>query len=108
MCQISATDIKLYGSWSSSKFSIFQAKELCQLHNDYPLAPDKIEIKREMLSDYQVKITDLYKIPIANVKNLMSNFFDKERYVLNYVLYLRIGLKLKKKLHCVLEFKQSQ
>ena len=26
-------------------------KELRELHNDFPLAPDKIEIKREMLSD---------------------------------------------------------
>ena len=25
-------------------------KELCKLHNDYPLTPDKIEIKREVLS----------------------------------------------------------
>ena len=29
-------------------------KELGELHNDYPLAPDKIEIKREMLCDYQL------------------------------------------------------
>ena len=27
-------------------------KELRELRNDYPLAPDKIEIKREMLSEY--------------------------------------------------------
>ena len=27
-----------------------------ELMNDYPLAPDKIEIKRERLSDYQLKI----------------------------------------------------
>ena len=27
-------------------------KELRELHNDYPLAPDKLEIKREILSDY--------------------------------------------------------
>ena len=26
-------------------------KELRELHNDYPLSPDKIEIKREMLSN---------------------------------------------------------
>ena len=39
-------------------------KELRELHNDYPLAPDKIEIKREMLSDYQLKIADLYNNPI--------------------------------------------
>ena len=40
-------------------------KELRELHNDYPLAPDKIEIKGEMLSNYQLKIADLYNIPIS-------------------------------------------
>ena len=44
-------------------------KELRELHNDYPLAPDQIEIKRGMLFDYQLKIADLYNIPIGNVKN---------------------------------------
>ena len=42
-------------------------KELNKLDNDNPLDPDKIEIKREMLSDYQLKIFDLYNIPIRNV-----------------------------------------
>ena len=35
-------------------------KPLRELHNYYPLASDKIEIKREMLYQYQLKITDLY------------------------------------------------
>ena len=34
-------------------------KELRELHNDYPLAVAKIEINREMLSDYQLNIDDL-------------------------------------------------
>ena len=55
-------------------------KELRELHNDFPLTPDKIEIKREMLSEYQLKIADLYNIPIGNVKKLLPNFFDKECY----------------------------
>ena len=74
-------------------------KKLQELHNDYPLAPDKIEIKRELLSDYQLKIADRYNIPIGNVKKLVPNFFDKEKYVIHYEnlqLYLRLGLKLKK------------
>ena len=54
-------------------------KELRELHSDYHLPPDKIEIKREMLSEYQLKIADLYNIPLGNVKN-----FDKEKYVLHY------------------------
>ena len=44
-------------------------KELRKLHNDYPLAPDKIEIKRETPSEYQLKIVDLYKIPASKVEN---------------------------------------
>ena len=34
-------------------------KELKELHNYYPLTPEKIEIKRQMLSEYQLKIADL-------------------------------------------------
>ena len=52
-----------------------------------------------MLYDYQLKIADLYNIPIGNVKKLVPNFFDKEKYVIDYKnlqLYLRLGLKLKK------------
>ena len=63
-----------------------------------------------MLSDYKLKIADLYNIPIGNVKKLVPNFFDKEKYVLHYVnlqLYLRLRLKLNK-IHRVLEFNQSQ
>ena len=37
-------------------------KELQELDNDYTLAPHKIKIKKEMFSDYQLKIADLYKI----------------------------------------------
>ena len=85
-------------------------KELHRLHNDYCLAPNKIEIKREILSEYQLKIADLYNIPIGNVKKLVPNFFDKEKYVLHYEnlqLHLRLGLKLKQ-IHRILEFNQSQ
>ena len=38
-----------------------------------------MEIKREMLSECQLKIPALYNIPIGNVKKLLPNFFDKER-----------------------------
>ena len=69
-----------------------------ELHKSYHLAPDKIEIKSEILSKYQLKFTNLYCIPIANVKKLMCYFFDKEKYVIHYEnlkLYLKLGLKLK-------------
>ena len=85
-------------------------KKLRELHKDYPIAPDKIEINREILSDYQLKFADLYNIPIGNVKKLVPNFFDKEKYVIHYEnlkLYWRLGLK-QKKIHRVLKFNQSQ
>ena len=52
-----------------------------------------------MLSDYHLKIAGLYNIPIDNVKKLVPNFFDKEKYVIRYEslqIYLRLGLKLTK------------
>ena len=56
-------DLNKYTS-NSSKGCVFQVdleyqKELREVHNDYPLASEKIEIKREMLSEYQLKIVDL-------------------------------------------------
>ena len=51
-------------------------KELQELDNNYLLAPDKIEIKREMLPEYQLKIADLYNIPIGNIKKLVPNVLD--------------------------------
>ena len=62
-------DLNKYGS-NSSKGCLIEVdfeyqKDLQELHNDYPLAPDKVEIKREMLSEYQLKVTGLYNIPIG-------------------------------------------
>ena len=46
-------DLNKYTS-NSSKGSVEYHIELHELHNDYPLASDKIEIKREMLPEYQL------------------------------------------------------
>ena len=96
-------DLNKYTS-NSSKGCVLEVdleypEELIQLYNDYLLAPDKTEIKREALSEYQLKIADLYNIPAGNVKKLVPNVFDKEKHVLHYQklqLYLRLGLKIKK------------
>ena len=37
-----------------------------------------------MLSEYQLKIADLYNIPVGNVKKLLPNLFDEEKYVIQY------------------------
>ena len=84
--------------------------ELHQLHNDYPLAPEKIVVREEMLSDYSREILGREGMTIGKVQKLIPNLKDKEKYVLHYrnlQLYLKLGLKLKK-IHRALEFSQSK
>ena len=83
-------------------------EESCELHNDYPLTPERIAIPYEMLSDYCKKIADKYGIKIVGIKELIPNLGDKTNYVVHYEnlqLYLSLGVKLPK-IHRVLKFKQ--
>ena len=82
--------------------------ELHDLHNDYPLAPEKMVV-REMLSDYSREILGREGMTIGKVQKLIPNLRDKKEYVLHYrnlQLYLSLGLKLTK-IHRALEFSQS-
>ena len=67
-----------------SKLILNILKKLLEVHNNYPLAPDEIETKKEMLSDYKIKIADHYDIPIGNAKKIVSNFSDQKKYVIHY------------------------
>ena len=84
-------------------------KELHDLHNDFPLCPEKIEIGSDMLSRYCKDIADCYGIKIGGVKKLIPNLGDKVKYVVHYEnlkYYLSLGMKLIK-IHGILRFKQS-
>ena len=48
--------------------------ELEILHNDYPLAPEKLSIPCDMLSDYCKKIPDEYRTKVGDVKKINPNF----------------------------------
>ena len=45
--------------------------ELQELHNEYPLAPEKLSISNNMLSAYCKKVADEYDIKLSNVKKLI-------------------------------------
>ena len=84
-------------------------KELHDLHSDYPLCPEKIEVNYDMLSKYYKDIADWYDIKVGGVKKLIPNLGDKIKYVAHYKnlqYYLSLGMKLVK-IHRILKFKQS-
>ena len=111
--QINKINLAQYNK-ESKKGLIFEVdleypKNLHNLHNDYPCAPEKVKVTKDMLSDYCKNIADKYNISIGLVHKLIPNLNNKEKYVLHYrnlQLYLDLGLKLTK-IHRVLEFNQS-
>ena len=91
------------------KVELEYPEELHELHNDFPLAPEKIAVFSDMLSKYCKKIADEYEIKVGDVNKLISNLGNKTNYVVHYrnlQLYLSLGMKLTK-IHRVLRFKQS-
>ena len=74
-------------------------KELHDLHNDYPLAPESMEILPGMLSAYQNKMLQSFDMKPSNVPKLVPNLYNKTHFVLHYrnlKLCLQLGMKLTK------------
>ena len=89
-------------------------KELHDLHNDYPLAPEVMNVKSNMLSEKQVEIYKLIngsKEPKdEKTKKLILNLNDKSKYVVHIrtlQFFLKHGLKLKK-IHRAIKFEQKE
>ena len=51
--------------------------EFHELHNDYPLASEKLAGSSDMLSSYCKKIADKYEIKVSDVKKLIPNLGKK-------------------------------
>ena len=83
--------------------------ELHYVHNYYPLAPEKLAISYDKLSNYCKKIADKYGIKNDDIKKLVPNLGNKSNYILHYrnlQLYLLLRMKLTN-IHKILKFKQS-
>ncbi len=81
--------------------------ELHNTHNDYPLAPESIEVQDEWLSPYQRQLLGDNKL--QKIKKLVPNLRNKTKYVVHYrnlQLYLSLGMRLTK-IHRILGFDQS-
>ena len=111
--EIDKFDVNSIGENSSNGY-ILEADleypdDLHKLHNDYPLAPEKLEISHNMLSKYYNNIANKYDIKIGGVDKLIPNLGNKSKYIFHYrnlQLYLPLRIKLIK-VHRILKFKQS-
>ena len=51
--------------------------ELHNLHNNYPVAPEKLKKKKDIQSDYCKIITEKYNIKVEGVRKLVPNLGKK-------------------------------
>ena len=53
-------------------------------HNDYPLAPESLQIQPWMLSSYQKELLENMGTKHMSATKLVPNLYDKTDYVLHY------------------------
>ena len=73
-------------------------QELHDAHNAYPLAPERMAVQKEWMSEYKQQLLGLRGAP-TEVEKLAPNLHDKECYVIHYhniQLYLSLCMRLKK------------
>ena len=84
-------------------------EKLHDIHNDYPLAPEKINIPKEWLSYHCLEIANAHNSTTGTFKKLAPNLMNKNNYVIHYrnlQQCLMLGMKLRK-IHRILKFKQK-
>ena len=83
-------------------------EDLHDAHNSYPLAPERMVVKKGWMSEYQHSLLGVGVAP-TEVEKLVPNLRNKSRYVLHYrnlQLYMSLGLRLTA-VHRALRFDQS-
>ena len=71
--------------------------EIHDEHNDYPMAPERMVLHEEMISETQSQIVKCYNISRSAMTQtkLVPNLMDKNRYVVHYInlqFYLEHGM----------------
>ena len=90
---------------SSTGYILEVDLDLHDMLNDYPLAPETINMQKEWLSKYCLKIANEHNITTGAVKKLVPNLMDKNNYVVHYrnlQQCLELGMKLRK-IHRILK-----
>ena len=84
-------------------------EELYDLHNDYPLAPQKLIVEDDWLSPFCKKLKEKFGLASDKTTKLIPTLVNKEKYLLhirNLSLYIGFDMKLTK-IHRVLQFNES-
>jgi hypothetical protein len=84
--------------------------ELHDLHDDYPLAPERIVVEDHLLSEHQERLRGNYAVSHTATAKLVPNFFDKTKMLIHYrnlKFYLKHGLVITK-MHRGIRFRQSK
>ena len=58
-------------------------QELHDIYDDYPLASEKINIPKEFLSDYCLKISSIHNITTGAIKKLVLNLMNEKNYMIH-------------------------
>ena len=75
------------------------SEELYDLHNEYPVAAEKIKVTKEMLSPYCEELRSQFNLSIGQVSKLIPTLSSKKNCVVhkrNLQLYLALGLRVTK------------
>ena len=83
---------------------------LCKFNTRrFPLAPEHMIVKEEMLSKYQLKLMEKLNIKLGKEKKLFLTLYDKKKYIVHHSIlkeYIKLGLKVTK-VHRTISFEES-
>jgi hypothetical protein len=84
-------------------------EHLHDAHSDYPLAPERMKVPKNWLSDYQCTLVNELGGEYTECEKLVQNLYRKEKYIVHYStlkLYLSLGMRVTK-IHRAIKFRQE-